>query len=195
MIENIFGLNGIGKVYFDALNGNDNEVILALQMFYVSISLFGNLIIDLVYGLVDPRIRVNKTKEAVYGKEKQQHCQRNGVFSTLGNWFRRTFRGGSKEMSDDEKLTAIEKIESPSVMATKAFFRRKLAVVALVVLIGMFLFVFIGPYCVPMDLNYTDPLHGQRAPINNMKTVPEELEEPDKGYKRLCRFHRWRKQG
>ena len=60
MIENIFGLNGIGKVYFDALNGNDNEVILALQMFYVSISLFGNLIIDLVYGLVDPRIRVNK---------------------------------------------------------------------------------------------------------------------------------------
>lgn len=29
-------------------------------MFYVSISLFGNLIIDLVYGLVDPRIRVNK---------------------------------------------------------------------------------------------------------------------------------------
>ena len=60
MIENIFGLNGIGKVCFDALNGNDNEVILALQMFYVSISLFGNLIIDLVYGLVDPRIRVNK---------------------------------------------------------------------------------------------------------------------------------------
>ena len=38
-------------------------------------------------------------------------------------------------------------------MATKAFFRRKLAVVALVVLIGMFLFVFIGPYFVPMDLN------------------------------------------
>ena len=60
MIENIFGLNGIGKTYFDALNGNDNEVILALQMFYVSISLFGNLLIDLVYGLVDPRVRVNK---------------------------------------------------------------------------------------------------------------------------------------
>ena len=60
MIENIFGLNGFGKTYFDALNGNDNEVILALQMFYVSISLFGNLLIDLVYGLVDPRVRVNK---------------------------------------------------------------------------------------------------------------------------------------
>lgn len=60
MIENIFGLNGIGKIYYDALNGGDNEVILALQMFYIIISLVGNLIIDLVYGLVDPRVRVNK---------------------------------------------------------------------------------------------------------------------------------------
>ena len=60
MIENIFALNGIGKVYYDALQGSDNEVILALQMFYICISLFGNLLIDLVYGLVDPRVRVNK---------------------------------------------------------------------------------------------------------------------------------------
>ena len=60
MIENIFSLNGIGKIYFEALNNNDNEIILALQMFYIIIGLFGNLIIDLVYGLIDPRIRVNK---------------------------------------------------------------------------------------------------------------------------------------
>ena len=60
MIENIFALNGIGKTYIDALNGNDNEVILALQMFYISISLFGNLLVDVVYGFVDPRVRVNK---------------------------------------------------------------------------------------------------------------------------------------
>ena len=36
------------------------ENILALQMFYISISLFGNLLIDIAYGLVDPRVRVNK---------------------------------------------------------------------------------------------------------------------------------------
>ena len=60
MIENIFGLNGLGKLYYDALSGNDNEIILALQMFYISISLFGNLLIDVIYGFVDPRIRVNK---------------------------------------------------------------------------------------------------------------------------------------
>lgn len=60
MIEKIFALNGIGKIYYDALTANDNEVILALQMFYIGLALFGNLLIDIVYGFVDPRVRVNK---------------------------------------------------------------------------------------------------------------------------------------
>ena len=60
MIEKIFALNGLGKIYYDALQGSDNEVILALQMFYIALSLFGNLLIDIVYGFVDPRVRVNK---------------------------------------------------------------------------------------------------------------------------------------
>ena len=59
MIENIFGLNGIGKVYFDALTANDNEIVLAMQMFYILLALVGNLVVDLAYGLVDPRIRVH----------------------------------------------------------------------------------------------------------------------------------------
>lgn len=61
MIENIFGLNGIGKVYFDALTANDNEIVLALQMFYIFLALIGNLLVDLAYGVVDPRIRVQKS--------------------------------------------------------------------------------------------------------------------------------------
>ena len=60
MIENIFGINGIGKVYFDALTANDNEIALAMQMFYVLLALVGNLLTDIAYGLVDPRIRVAK---------------------------------------------------------------------------------------------------------------------------------------
>ncbi|MBQ2702215.1 MAG: ABC transporter permease [Clostridia bacterium] len=60
MIENIFGINGIGKVYFDALTANDNEVVLAMQMFYILLALVGNLLVDLSYGLADPRIRVGE---------------------------------------------------------------------------------------------------------------------------------------
>lgn len=59
MIENIFGLNGIGKLYINSLNTNDFDVVLILQMFYVFISLIGNFIIDILYGCIDPRIRVS----------------------------------------------------------------------------------------------------------------------------------------
>ena len=58
MIENIFGINGIGKVYYDALKAGDNEIVLAMQMFYILLALVGNLLVDVAYGLVDPRIRV-----------------------------------------------------------------------------------------------------------------------------------------
>lgn len=60
MIENIFGLNGMGRIYIESLNAKDFEVVLLLQMFYVIIGLLGNLIIDIAYGIADPRIRVNK---------------------------------------------------------------------------------------------------------------------------------------
>lgn len=60
IIEQMFGLNGLGKLYVDALNGKDYQVAMALQMFYVILGLAGNLIIDIAYGLVDPRVRVNK---------------------------------------------------------------------------------------------------------------------------------------
>lgn len=60
MIENIFGLNGVGRIYIVSLTNKDFEVVLLLQMFYVIIGLVGNLVIDIAYGLADPRVRVNK---------------------------------------------------------------------------------------------------------------------------------------
>ncbi len=60
VIENIFGLNGVGRIYILSLNSKDFEVVLLLQMFYVILGLLGNLIVDIAYGLADPRVRVNK---------------------------------------------------------------------------------------------------------------------------------------
>lgn len=60
VVEQMFQLNGMGKFYIEALNGQDFEVALAIQMFYIVVSLVGYLITDLSYGLVDPRVRVNK---------------------------------------------------------------------------------------------------------------------------------------
>lgn len=60
IIENTFSLNGMGALYNTGLMQRDYELALAIQMFYIVISLVGQLIMDLSYGLVDPRVRVNK---------------------------------------------------------------------------------------------------------------------------------------
>lgn len=60
MVESIFGLNGVGKLLISSLKTGDYEVVLCLQMFYVLIALLGNMVIDLAYGIIDPRIRVSK---------------------------------------------------------------------------------------------------------------------------------------
>ncbi|MBQ3552516.1 MAG: ABC transporter permease [Clostridia bacterium] len=60
VIEQTFSLNGMGYLYWVGLRNFDYELVLAMQMFYVVVALIGNLITDLSYGLVDPRVRVNK---------------------------------------------------------------------------------------------------------------------------------------
>ena len=60
VIEDMFALNGMGSLMLRSLRTADFDVVILLQLFYVAISLFGNLLIDIIYGLVDPRIRVNK---------------------------------------------------------------------------------------------------------------------------------------
>ncbi len=60
IVETTFTLNGMGQVYYLALRNSDYELALATQMFYCVVSLVGQLIMDLSYGLVDPRVRVDK---------------------------------------------------------------------------------------------------------------------------------------
>lgn len=60
VVESMFGWHGMGKFYIDALNNQDYNVALAIQMFYIVISLIGYLLTDLSYGAVDPRVRVNE---------------------------------------------------------------------------------------------------------------------------------------
>ena len=60
VIEAMFNLHGMGKFYIDALNNQDYNIALAIQMFYIVIALVGNLITDISYGFVDPRVKVDQ---------------------------------------------------------------------------------------------------------------------------------------
>ena len=58
VIESIFLWNGIGKMMIDALNQRDFSVVLTMQMFYVVLTLAGNVIMDIGYCMVDPRVKL-----------------------------------------------------------------------------------------------------------------------------------------
>lgn len=60
VIESIFVIPGMGKYYVDSVNNNDYSLILGMTVFYGFFLVFCNLIVDLAYGLVDPRIRIGK---------------------------------------------------------------------------------------------------------------------------------------
>lgn len=59
IIERMFNLNGLGKLLIDSLQNQDYNVVMAIQLFYMVIALLSNLITDLSYGIVDPRVRVD----------------------------------------------------------------------------------------------------------------------------------------
>jgi peptide/nickel transport system permease protein len=57
VIESIFGLPGIGRFLFDAILQRDYPVIQGINLLVVSIVVAMNLIVDLCYAVLDPRIR------------------------------------------------------------------------------------------------------------------------------------------
>ena len=57
VIENVFGLPGVGQFILTAINQRDYPVIQSAVLFAALGYLFTNLIVDLSYGWLDPRIR------------------------------------------------------------------------------------------------------------------------------------------
>ena len=106
------------------------------------------------------------------GLKRAGECTVNG-FKRVGNWLKRGFLGGSKSLGKVENACA----ESPSGLLREAFFRKKTAVGALVILVALFLFVFIAPAFMPMDVNYTDPLQQNVAPVYSLRKVPKALKK------------------
>jgi len=56
--ERIFSYRGIGNELISAVMAQDYNVILALSMFYAVLTLLGNLLMDITYALVDPRVKL-----------------------------------------------------------------------------------------------------------------------------------------
>jgi oligopeptide transport system permease protein len=60
VVEKIFAIPGMGKFFVDSITNRDYTVLMGLTVLEAILLCAAVLIVDLLYGLIDPRIRVNK---------------------------------------------------------------------------------------------------------------------------------------
>jgi peptide/nickel transport system permease protein len=59
LIETLFAWNGIGRLAVDATTRNDFPVIMGVTLMFAFLTMIGNLVADVLYGLLDPRIALD----------------------------------------------------------------------------------------------------------------------------------------
>lgn len=62
VIEEIFSIPGLGKHFVNSISNRDYTVIMGTTVFYSIILLLAVLIVDILYGFIDPRIKVGGGK-------------------------------------------------------------------------------------------------------------------------------------
>lgn len=62
IIEKIFSIPGVGRLTIDAIAARDYPIFMVTTCFYTAIGLAANLVVDISYGFIDPRIRMGSKK-------------------------------------------------------------------------------------------------------------------------------------
>ena len=60
VIEAMYAIPGMGKYYVESTANNDYAMILGMTIFYGAFLIFCNLVVDILYGIIDPRVRIGK---------------------------------------------------------------------------------------------------------------------------------------
>lgn len=60
VIEKIFAIPGMGKYFVESINQRDYPVIMGTTVFYSAFLIFMLFLVDIVYGILDPRIKLHK---------------------------------------------------------------------------------------------------------------------------------------
>jgi peptide/nickel transport system permease protein len=60
--EFIFSWPGIGRWYLYSLNSGDYPVVQSVLFIYALLTILANIVADILYGILDPRIRVGQRR-------------------------------------------------------------------------------------------------------------------------------------
>ncbi len=69
VVEKIFSIPGIGQLMVQAIQANDYNVIVSLAFIYSAMYIIMMLAVDILYGILDPRIRLTKEGSASKSEE------------------------------------------------------------------------------------------------------------------------------
>ena len=86
VIERIFSIPGVGSIMIDAINARDHALTIAVLIFYSILSLLTIFIMDVSYGIIDPRVRVGRRNDRSrrccrpsFGFDKENSLSRSGT--------------------------------------------------------------------------------------------------------------------
>lgn len=60
VVERIFAIGGMGRYFVESVTNRDYTTIMGMTVFYAAFYIIMVLLVDLAYGLIDPRIRLGK---------------------------------------------------------------------------------------------------------------------------------------
>ncbi|MGN0292306.1 MAG: ABC transporter permease, partial [Lachnospiraceae bacterium] len=60
VVEKIFAIPGVGSLLVNAIQSNDYNVVISLSFVYSAMYIIIMLVVDILYGIIDPRIRLAK---------------------------------------------------------------------------------------------------------------------------------------
>lgn len=63
VVENVFSISGMGKFFVLAIKENDYTLIAGTTLFYGAFLILAVLVVDILYGIIDPRIKLASEKE------------------------------------------------------------------------------------------------------------------------------------
>ncbi len=57
VVERVFEIPGLGNLYYFAIRGRDYTLLMAITVIYAAVVAIANAVVDITYGVIDPRIR------------------------------------------------------------------------------------------------------------------------------------------
>ena len=58
VVEKVFAINGIGKYFISSITSRDYPLIMGTTIFFAVLLIACNYVVDLLYGIIDPRIKM-----------------------------------------------------------------------------------------------------------------------------------------